>query len=488
MRFPSHPTRTQPSHNPQGADTLVDKMHSTALPDAALPDTALPSTAVSDNSRRDFLLRASALVAAAGSADTVCAQTSDYKALVCVFMIGGNAGHNTVVPLGNAAYAAYKAARGGLALPDNNTQLLPVSTPAGVAYGLNSGLVNLAPLWAQGKLAVLANVGMLAQPTSRAQVLAGSAKLPTNLYSHSDQIVQMQAGDANGSGGTGWAGRSADAVASRNGASRFPASVSMAGSALFCAGNQVVSASLVPGFDLSADGLAAWPASAAATKSTALAEILTMDNGLGMVQAANHVWQDATSLGGLLKGNTGGSLATVFPSTSLGAQLQQVAKIIKLRATTGMARQVFFCSIGGFDTHSAQSWQQWDLLHQVGDAMAAFYAATQELGVANQVTAFTESEFGRSLQPSGTGSDHGWGSHHLVLGGAVKGGNLYGSFPSHVLGGPDDASNRGLLIPSTSLDQYGATLARWFGVDAIGMAQVFPKLGLFGSADLGFMG
>ena len=221
---------------------------------------------------------------------------------------------------------------------------------------------------------MVANVGMLAQPTGQAQVLAGAAKLPTNLYSHSDQIV--------------------------------------------------------------------------------------------------YVWQDALSLGGLLKGNTGGSLATVFPITSLGKQLQQVAKIIKLRTTTGMARQVFFCSIGGFDTHSAQSWQQWNLLHQVGDAMAAFYATTQELGVANQVTAFTESEFGRSLQPSGTGSDYGWGSHHLVLGGAVKGGNLYGSFPSHVLGGPDDASNRGLLIPSTSLDQYGATLARWFGVDATGMARL----------------
>ncbi len=443
------------------------------------------------NSRRDFLLRAGALVAATGAgtaASTAAnAQTSDYKALVCVFLTGGNDGHNTVVPLGNAAYAAYKAARGGLALPDNNTKLLPITTPSGVAYGLNSGLSAISPLWGQGKLAVVANVGMLAQPTSRAQILAGTARLPTNLFSHSDQIVQMQAGDANGSGGTGWAGRSADAVAGRNGVSRFPASISMSGSALFCAGNLVVSASLVPGFDLTPDGLGAWPASAAAAKAKALNEILAMDNGLGMVQAANHVWQDAVSLGGLLKGNTSGSLATAFPSTSLGQQLQQVAKIIKLRATTGMARQVFFCSIGGFDTHSAQSWQQWDLLRQVGDAMAAFYAATQELGVASQVTAFTESEFGRSLQPSGTGSDHGWGSHLLVLGGAVKGGNLYGSFPSHVLGGPDDASNRGLLIPSSSLDQYGATLARWFGVDATGMAQVFPKLGGFASADLGFM-
>jgi len=236
------------------------------------------------------------------------------------------------------------------------------------------------------------------------------------------------------------------------------------------------------------DNMNPWPATAAAARSKGLAEVLALDGGLAMVQAANHVWQDALSLGSLLKGSSGGSLATAFPGTPIGQQLQQVAKIIKLRNTTGMGRQVFFCSLGGFDTHSAQSWGQMDLLRQVGQAMAAFYVATQELGVANQVTTFTESEFGRSLQPSGTGSDHGWGSHHLVLGGAVKGGRLYGSFPSHVLGGPDDASNRGLLIPTTSLDQYGATLAKWFGVDAAGMAKVFPNLGAFASADLGFMG
>ncbi len=438
--------------------------------------------------RRDFLRRASALVGTATLGSTAQAQANDYKALVCVFLLGGNDGHNTVVPLGNTAYAAYKAARGGLALPDGNTTLLPVTTPTGAVYGLNSGLAAIAPFWASGQLAVMANVGMLAQPTTRAQVLANTAKLPSNLFSHSDQIVAMQAGDANGSsGGTGWAGRSADATAARNGSARFPASLSMSGSALFCAGANVTSASLVPGFDMAPDNMNPWPASAAAARSKGLAEVLALDSGLAMVQAANHVWQDALSLGALLKGSSGGTLATVFPGTPIGQQLQQVAKIIKLRGTTGMGRQVFYCALGGFDTHSAQSWGQMDLLRQVAQAMAAFYAATQELGVANQVTTFTESEFGRSLQPSGTGSDHGWGSHHLVLGGAVKGGRLYGSFPSLVLGGADDASSRGLLIPSTSLDQYAATLARWFGVDATGMAKVFPNLGAFATADMGFM-
>jgi uncharacterized protein (DUF1501 family) len=441
-------------------------------------------------SRRRFLQQAGALVGAAGMASLADAQTApDYRALVCVFMQGGNDGHNTLVPLSASAYNAYKAARGSLALPDGNTRLLSVNTPAGVPYGLNSGLAAIAPLWATGQLAAVANVGMLARPTTRAQYLAGAVPLPSNLFSHSDQMQQMQTGNPGGSGGTGWAGRSADAVQARNGGTRFPASISMAGSALFCTGATVPSASLIPGFDLSGDGMTAWPDSATAAKRTALNQILALDSGLALVQAANKVRQDAISLNALLAGaGSGGKLATPFPGTDLGRQLQQVAQIIQLRGTTGVARQVFFCAIGGFDTHSSQSWAQWDLLRQVSEAMAAFYTATQEMGIAQQVTTFTESEFGRSLQPSGSGTDHGWGSHHLVLGGAVRGGQLYGTMPSLALGGPDDSGNRGVLIPSTSLDQYGATLARWFGVPASAMATVFPNLGYFATPDLGFMG
>ena len=442
--------------------------------------------------RRHFLKRASALVGAAGLGLQAQAQAQtqppDYKALVCVFFLGGNDGHNLLVPMAAAAHASYRAGRGVLALPDNNAGLLAVSTPGGVPYALHSGLAAIAPLWAQGQLAALANVGMLVQPTTRAQYLAGTARLPSNLYSHSDQIVQMQAGDPNGSGGTGWAGRSADAVQVRNGTSRFPPSLSMHGSALFCAGNTVQSASLVPGFDMAASGLSAWPASAAAAKAQALNEILALDSGMALVQAANRVRADAVALSSLLKGSTGGGFASPFPGTNIGQQLLQVARIIKLRASTGMARQVFFCGIGGFDTHSAQAWDQFDNLRHAAQAMAAFQAAVQEMGLGQQVTTFTESEFGRSLQPSGSGSDHGWGSHHLVMGGAVKGGQVYGKFPSLQLGGPDDAGNRGVLIPSTSLDQYGATLARWFGVGPAEMPKVFPNLGNFALADLGFLG
>jgi len=221
----------------------------------------------------------------------------------------------------------------------------------------------------------------------------------------------------------------------------------------------------------------------------ALQEIITFDTGLAMVQSANKVRQDAITLNGMLKSLASGTpLTTQFPQTEIGLQLQQVAQIMRLRSTTGMNRQVFFCSLGGFDTHSGESWQQWDLLKQISAGMMAFYNATTEMGIANQVTTFTESDFGRTLQPSGTGSDHGWGSHHLVMGGAVKGGDLYGAFPTLALGGPDDANNRGVLIPSTSVDQYGGTMAKWFGVDPTLMPQVFPNLANFPVTDLGFLG
>jgi uncharacterized protein (DUF1501 family) len=447
-----------------------------------------------NTSRRNFLRFSGACAAIGGFSrfgmmNAFAQSGQNYQALVCVFMFGGNDGHNTVVPMTAAAYNAYKNIRGSLALPDGNTKLLPVSARDGTQYGLNDGLTSIAPLWTQQKLAVVANVGMLVQPTDRQQYLAGSASVPTNLFSHADQVIQMQTANPNGSGGTGWAGRIADAVQPLNAATSFPPSISMSGSALFCTGNLVQSASLIPGFDLTLDGMTAWPASAAAAKLQALQEIITFDTGMALVQAANKVRQDALTLNGILKSyGTGAMFSTQFPGTSIGLQLKQVAQIIGLRNATGASRQVFFCSLGGFDTHSGQSWAQWDLLRQVSDGMAAFYNATVEMGIAGQVTTFTESDFGRTLQPSGTGSDHGWGSHHLVMGGAVRGGDVYGAFPAPALGGPVDANSRGVLIPTTSIDQYGATMAKWFGVPAAAMPQVFPNIGNFATPDIGFLG
>ena len=450
-------------------------------------------TANSIASRRKFL-RIAGAGAAAGAVsrltmmNALAQSAPDYRALVCIFLLGGNDGHNMLVPQDTAAYATYRSGRGNLALPDSDAKLLQIPTKDGRTFAFNSGLTAITPLWGQGKLAAVANVGMLVQPTTRSTYMSNAVTLPSNLFSHADQVLAMQAGNAFGSGGTGWAGRIADVVQPMNGAANFPPAFSMNGASLFCTGNTIQSASLYPGFDLSLNGLSTWPTTGPQPRAQALQEILTFDNGLAMVQAVNKVNQDARALNLMLCGaGTSSPLTTTFPGTDIGQQLLQIANIIKLRGTTGMSRQVFFASLGGFDTHSGQSWQQWDLLRQLSEAMLAFYNATGEMGLADKVTTFTESDFGRTLQPSGSGTDHGWGSHHLVMGGAVKGGDIYGTFPSLALGGPDDTNLRGVLIPTTSIDQYGATMAKWFGVNPAAMPQVFPNIGNFATADLGFL-
>lgn len=444
-------------------------------------------------SRRSLLrgVGAAALLSRLGRLNSFAQATPpDYRALVCVFLFGGNDGHNTLIPLSQSAFNAYRAGRGSLALPDNNGPLLQVQSADGTPYGLNPGLAAIHPLWAQGRLAVLANTGMLVAPVTRQAFLSNSATVPTNLFSHSDQLQQMQSGFPSATGGTGWGGRTVDTLHTLNGASTFPAAVSTNGPALFCTGGIVQSASLLPGFDLDVSGLNLWPQAASDARLAGIQQLLEFDSGLALIQSANKVRKDALALNAMLRGNAA-TVSTAFPGTSLGDQLQQVAKVIKLRTTTGMRRQVFFCSLGGFDTHGSQSWQHWDLLKQVSEALAAFYNATIELGVADQVTSFTMSDFGRSLQPSGSGSDHGWGNHHLILGGAVRGGSVYGRFPDLSLQGPDDCGSRGVLIPSTSTEQYGATLARWMGVSDTDLPSVFGNLSNFGTlsqANLGFMG
>lgn len=448
--------------------------------------------------RRSLLRRgagagAASLLARFGWMNALAQSTPpDYKALVCVFLAGGNDGHNTIVPLSQAEFNAYKAGRGSLALPDNNGALLPVETPEGTPFGLNPGLKAIHPLWAQGHLAVLANSGMLVKPVTRTEFLGNLKPVPTNLFSHSDQIQQMQTAIPSPSGGTGWGARAADRLNGLNGPTTFPAAISTAGSSLFCTGSVVQSASLLPGFDLVPSGLSLWPAAAGQARFTGMQQLLEFDSGLALVQAANQVRRDALDLNALLRSGSA-TITTSFPGGSLSDQLKQVAKIIKLRDITGVKRQVFFCLLGGFDTHGSQSWEHWNLLRQVSEALAAFYKTTEEeLGVANQVTSFTLSDFGRALQPSGSGSDHGWGNHQLLLGGAVLGGRIHGTFPSLALGGPNDSGTRGTLIPTTSTEQMGATLAKWLGVtDAdlpLVFANLYQNLNLFGQADLGFMG
>lgn len=445
-------------------------------------------------SRRDFLkfsLSAGMVAALGNFVPAAAAAPTDYKALVCIFLFGGNDGHNTIIPMATTEYNAYLAKRGGLALTGN--RLLPVTTTTGGQYAFNYGMPEIQSLFQQGKVAVLANTGILNQPTTKQQYQQNSVPLPTQLFSHSDQIVQMQAGIPNASASSGWGGRIADLVQSDNAGTTFPTSISFNGSSLYVAGLSVPATNLQPGNSLVQHAMGSgWPQAAVDARAVAQKNAAALGSNNRMIAAADKVMNDTWRLNSILQGSSGGNLATVFPSSQLGNQLKEVARFIKLRGQTGAGRQVFFCGLGGFDTHSGQDYQQWDLLKQVSLAVKAFYDATIEMGVADKVTAFTLSDFGRSLEPSGSGSDHGWGSHHMIVGGAVRGGQVYGSFP--ILNQNDSAydpdafaDNRGVLLPTSSLAQYGATLAKWFGAADSQLAGLFPEIDNFSARDLGFM-
>ncbi|MEO8051050.1 MAG: DUF1501 domain-containing protein [Acidobacteriota bacterium] len=445
-------------------------------------------------SRRQFLALGARSLAAIGAASlagrlsqvNALAATgcpSDYKALVCVFLFGGNDGNNMVIPIStptsNAAnsYAKYAAVRAGLALPQSS--LNSINTSIGDEYGLHPSLVELATLYNTRKnVAVLANVGSLVTPLTQAEYQQQSKAIPLNLFSHLDQQTELQTSLAQGFATTGWGGRLADAMQGCNG-SGFPTIVSVGGNTLFATGGQTSPATVTAGQVLGLKGFAANAASQA--RLAALQNLLSFDNGLTLVQASNSIASNginqATKLNQALASGT--SLTTVFPNTSLGNQMAQIAKIINVRTALGVGRQIFFAYLGGFDTHDKELADQGTGLQQVSQALNAFYSATLEMGVNQDVVTFTESDFGRTLQPSGgstLGTDHAWGSHHIIMGDAVKGGDLYGTFPTQAIKGPDDANNRGVWIPTTSIDQYGATLATWFGVDPAKLTTVFPNL------------
>jgi uncharacterized protein (DUF1501 family) len=413
--------------------------------------------------------------------------TTDYKALVCIFMFGGNDSNNMVVPI-DSRYAAYQQSRSILAIPQ--TQLLPLQIGNQATYGLHPNMPEMQSLFNnQQTLAVLANVGTLVQPTTQ-QAYQQYQNLPENLYSHSDQQDQWQSAQLMGTPNAGWAGKIADKVQSSfNSAAQFPPVLSVSGNTVFSTGDVTRPFTMYPG---QTPGLQGFDSSAASqARFLATQQLLTFDNGLSLVQSANTVTSQAVQysvvLADALKSMS--PLQTVFPKNYLGDQLKQVAQVIATRSALGMGRQIFFCSYGGFDTHSDQLPQQIDLMSKISQSMSAFYQATQELGVANQVTTFTLSEFSRTLQPgTNGGTDHAWGSHQLILGGAVKGNNVYGTFPTLSLGGPDDAGNNGRWIPTTALDQYAATLATWFGVQAADLPSIFPNLANFPTSNVGFMG
>jgi uncharacterized protein (DUF1501 family) len=462
-------------------------------------------------SRRDFLRMSCCSAAGLGLAAGISrfglinayAQSSPgYKALVCIFLFGGNDGNNLIIPMSGGtapgSYQNYANLRAALALPFGSLMGTTVTTVTGaVPYAFHPQFTNLARLWNQRKASVLANVGTLVTPITKTQWDDGTAPVPSNLFSHSDQQMEWQTSDPTQQGSTGWAGRVADSVRPiYDPRATYPTITTVAGANIFTVGVAGHTASSPPGatsdlngFDTSDPGQQA--------RLAAMQQLLTFDTGLSMVQAASSItgqaFADSNALAAALAQGT--PFQTVFPNTDLGSQLQQVARIIQVHSRLGNAglnRQIFFCSIGGFDTHTGQLPDQNQLFSVLDPAMGAFYDATVEMNVSSQVTTFTLSDFGRTLkEASGAGSDHAWGNHHIVMGGAVQGGDLYGKFPIQELSGPDDATDEGRWIPTTSLDQYAATLALWFGVPSGGpgsINSIFPNLGNFSAPKLGFLG
>jgi uncharacterized protein (DUF1501 family) len=448
------------------------------------------------HSRRDFMRLACCSAATAslvgglskfGLVSALAQSTTDYKALVCIFLFGGNDANNLIVPV-DTNYANYASIRANLAIPQ--ASLLPLQIGSAANFGFHPNLPELQGLFNNQKVvAVLNNVGTLVQPTT-VQQYQQQTNVPEALFSHSDQQNQWQTTQLSGIQNAGWAGKIADNLQpTYNVSANFPPILSVSGSTIFGTGIQSRPFTMNPG---STPGLSGIDSSAAGqAKFLGLQQLLTFDTGISLVQATSAVTgqaiQQSSTLASALQGLA--PLQTVFPTgNSLATQLKQVAQVIAVRNTLGVRRQIFFCSQGGYDTHSDQLDMQVGLYGQLSAAMGAFYSATQELNVANQVTTFSLSEFSRTFQPgSNGGTDHAWGSHALMMGGAVKGNALYGTFPTLALGGPNDTGNNGRWIPTTSVDQYAATLASWFGVANADLPSIFPNLANFTTQNLGFM-
>jgi uncharacterized protein (DUF1501 family) len=418
-----------------------------------------------------------------GTLNALAQSGTDYKALVCVFMFGGNDANNMIIPFDTSGYNNYSTIRGPLALAQNT--LLPL-TPL-PNFALNPNLPEIQSLFNGGNAALVANVGTLIAPTTRTQYLAGST-VPSNLFSHPDQQLEWQNAATSGSTPTGWAGRMSDLLGkSYNGSATIPMITSVAGDTLFCNGASSTPVSVSPG---NLGGASCSEGSECTARQTAAQALLTFNSGISLVTADDQITSNAYNYAKILSAATQSvtPLKTVFPTSALGAQLQQIAQIIQVRAALGVQRQIFFAGVGNFDTHAGQIALQSPLLAEVSGAMGAFYQATQEMAIQDDVTSFTMSDFARTFQPnSNTGSDHAWGSHHIVMGGAVKGGKMYGTFPTLALAGPDDSGTNGRWVPSTASSQYASTLAQWFGVPVGQLSQVLPNIGNFSVNNLGFV-
>jgi uncharacterized protein (DUF1501 family) len=459
-------------------------------------------------------------LAALGSAAAQSA--SDYKALVCVFLFGGNDSYNTVLATDDESWRAYTAARQqqpeSIALLPAGTASSPNAAPgspaalggvlpvtaataqAGRSFALHPQLAALRPLWTARRLAMVANLGPLQQPLTRAQYLARSAPQPPRLFSHNDQQSVWQAGRIEGAS-EGWGGRLADLMAAGNTAALFTA-ISVAGSAVWLSGRQVVQYQVSPGGLVRASAASGtlFGSSSAATTFEALvtaerSHLLEREHAALVGRSLAATEQLSAALPPVGAGGVPEPTPYLNPltgqseSNALAGQLQMVARVIGARTALGVKRQVFFVSLGGFDTHDNQNRNHARLLTQLAHALTYFDEVLANLGgvdLRGRVTTFTASDFGRSLTSNGDGTDHGWGAHHFVLGGAVRGGDVYGRFPLVGLGHGDEVGG-GRLLPALAVDQYAATLGRWFGLSATQLDDVLPRLRNFSQPDLGFL-
>ena len=421
-------------------------------------------------------------LAALGAASAQAA--NDYKALVCIFLYGGNDNHNTVIPYDAASYAGYQNARGGIARPrDPLLPLTPLSNLGGRQFALPPELLPLATLFDAGRAAIVANVGPLLRPTTRAQYQNRSVPLPPKLFSHNDQQSVWQASVPEGAQ-YGWGGRIGDVLASANAKSTFT-SISISGNAVWASGQATQQYQIGPGGAVTVNSLANASLFGSATASQLLRRLVTEPRTHVLENDHTRLIQRGLTANQDLQAAMAGMppLQTVFPDGGLAAQLKMAARLIAARNGVGAKRQVIFVSMGGFDNHAFLSATHPPLLTQLGAAISAFDAALGELNVRDQVTTFTASDFGRTLTSNGDGSDHGWGAHHFVVGGAVRGRDICGQFPAVALGTNEDAG-QGRLIPTTSVDQYAASFARWMGLSDTQLADVLPNLQHFSPTTL----
>ena len=409
---------------------------------------------------------------------------SGYRALVCIYVYGGNDGFNWIVPASSNTWATYAAARLGLAIPQNQLLLLNPLNPQGETWGMHPSCPELRDSFEAGRLAVIAGVGTLVEPVTKAQYQSGAVQLPPQLFSHNDQTQQWMTADAPTLSPTGWGGRLADNLQSLNALAAISPCISFSGTNVFLAWAQTVP------YAMNTDGpvaLSGFWGGEGASRRAAFDTILARPR-THVLERAYATAQSRAIASEQLVSNAlaqAPAFTTVFPDTWLGQQLQGAARTIAVHAALGIERQVFFVSAGGFDTHGTMLTTHAGLLADLSASLAAFDAALMEIGEDGNVTTFTASEFGRTLSSNGSGTDHGWSSHQIVMGGAVRGRDLYGVMPNLTLDGPDDIGG-GRLIPTTSVEQMGATLARWFGVAPAELSALFPNVANFATDDLGF--